>query len=75
MLFVAKKSSLLKLKNLIIFQMISLKMNKIIKKYLLTRNKFIQELHLKQPEFTYSACGPFIKHREKNQNFRETGNL
>ena len=55
--------------------MISLKMNKIIKKYLLTRNKFTQELHLKQPEFTYSACGPFIKHGELNQNFRETDNL
>ena len=30
------------------------------------------ELHLKQPEFTYSTSGPFPKHRKK---FRETGNL
>ena len=33
------------------------------------------ELHLKQPEFTYSACGPFTKHRERIQKFREAGNL
>ena len=33
------------------------------------------ELHLKQPGFTYSVCGPFTKHREKTQKFRETGNL
>ena len=33
------------------------------------------ELHLKQPEFTYSACGSFTKHRERIQKFRETGNL
>ena len=32
------------------------------------------ELHLKQPGFTYSACGPFIKHRERIQTFRKTGN-
>ena len=33
------------------------------------------ELHLKPPEFTYSACGPFTKHRERIQKFRETGHL
>ena len=33
------------------------------------------ELPLKQPRFTYSACGPFSKHCERNQKFRETGNL
>ena len=32
-------------------------------------------LHLKQPGFTYSACGPFTKHRERIQKFRETGSL
>ena len=32
------------------------------------------ELHLKQPRFTYSACEPFTKHRERIQKFRETGN-
>ena len=33
------------------------------------------EFHLKQPGFTYSACGPFTKHRKRIQKFRETGNL
>ena len=33
------------------------------------------ELHLKQPGFNYSACGPFAKHRERIRKFRETGNL
>ena len=32
-------------------------------------------MHLKQPEFTYSACEPFTKHRERIQKCRETGNL
>ena len=32
------------------------------------------ELHLKQPGYTYSACGPFTRHRKKIQKFRETGN-
>ena len=43
-------------------------MNKII-------NKFMPELNLKQPGFTYSSCGPFTKRRERIENFRETGNL
>ena len=33
------------------------------------------QFRLKQPGFTYSACGPFTKHRERIQKFRETGNL
>ena len=32
-------------------------------------------LHLRKPQFTYSACGPFTKHCKKIQKFRETGNL
>ena len=50
-------------------------MNKIINKFLLTGENCMPELHLKQPEFTYSACGPFTKHCERIQKFRETGNL
>ena len=41
----------------------------------MTRDRFIQELHLKQPGFTYSASGPFTKHRERIEKFRATGNL
>ena len=50
-------------------------MNKIINKYLLTEDKFMPELHLKQSGFTYSACGPFTKYCERIQKFRETINL
>ena len=50
-------------------------MNKIINKFFLIRDKFMPELDLKQPGFTYSACGPFTKHLERIQKFRETVNL
>ena len=33
------------------------------------------ELHLKQPEFSYSSCGRITKHCGRIQKFRETGNL
>ena len=51
------------------------KMNKIINKFLLTGDKFMPELHLKQQGSIYSACGPFTENRERIQKFRETGNL
>ena len=31
------------------------------------------EMHLRQPQFTYSACGPFTKHTQRIQKFKETG--
>ena len=30
------------------------------------------EMHLKEPGFTYSACGPFTKNKERIQEFKET---
>ena len=30
-------------------------------------------MHLRQPEFIYSACGPFTKNKERIQKFKETG--
>ena len=33
------------------------------------------KMHLRQPGFIYSACGPFIKNKEKMQKFKETGDL
>ena len=48
-------------------------MNEIINKFLLTGVKFMPEMHLRQPRFTYSACGPFTKHTERNKKFEETG--
>ena len=48
-------------------------MNEIINKFLSAEDKFIHQMHLKQPEFTYSACGPFTKNKERIQKFKETG--
>ena len=44
-------------------------MNEIVNKFLLTGDKFIPEMHLKQPGFTYNACGSFTKNKEKIQKF------
>ena len=49
-------------------------MNEIISRFLLVGNKFMPEMHLKQPGFTYSACGPFTKNKERIQKFMKTGN-
>ena len=48
-------------------------MNKIIHKVLLAGDKFMPEMHLKQPGFTNSACKPFTKNKERIQKFKETG--
>ena len=39
-------------------------MNEIVNKFLLVGDKFVPEMHIKQPGFTYSACGPFTKNKE-----------
>ena len=39
-------------------------MNEIFNKFLLAGDKFMPELHLTQPGFTYSACEPFTKNKE-----------
>ena len=49
------------------------KINEIVNKFLLAGDKFMPEMHLKQPGFTYSACGPFTKNKERIQKFKETG--
>ena len=46
-------------------------MNKIINKLLLSGEKFMLEMHLKQPGFTYNACGPFTKNKERIKKFKE----
>ena len=48
-------------------------MNNTINKLLLAGDKFMPEIHLRQPQFTYSACGPFTKHKQRIQKFKETG--
>ena len=46
-----------------------IKMNKIVKKFLLAGDKFMPEMHLKQQGFTYSALGPFTKNKKTNSKF------
>ena len=48
-------------------------MNDVINKFLLAGDTFLSELHLKQPGFTYSACGPFIKNKERIKKLMQTG--
>ena len=48
-------------------------MNKIVNKFLLAGDKFMPKMYLKQPGFTYSACSPFTKNKERIQKFKETG--
>ena len=52
-----------------------IKMNEIVSKFLLAREKFMPEMHLKQPWLTYSACGPFTKNTERIQKFKDTGDM
>ena len=40
-------------------------MNEIVNKFLLVEDKSMLEMHLKQPGFTYSACGPFTKTKQR----------
>ena len=49
-------------------------MNKIVKNFLLIGDRFMPELHLKQPIFTYSDCCPFTKNKERTEKFMQTGN-
>ena len=46
------------------------KMNEVVNKFLLAGDKFMPEMHLKQPVFTYSSCGPFTKNKERIQKFK-----
>ena len=48
-------------------------MNKIIIKFLIAGDKFIPEMNLRQPGFTYSACGSFTNNKESIKKFTETG--
>ena len=47
-------------------------MNNIINNFLLAGDKFMPEMHLRQPQFVYSACGPFTRHKERIKEFKQT---
>ena len=48
-------------------------MNEIVNNFLLAGDKFMPKMHLGQPRFTYSACGPFPKNKKRTQKFSQTG--
>ena len=49
-------------------------MNEIVNKFLITRDKFMPEMHLRQPGFTYTLCRPFTKQKKKRmRTIKETG--
>ena len=48
-------------------------MNNLINKFLIAGDKFMPEIHLRQPRFVYSACGPFTSHKERINEFKRTG--
>ena len=47
--------------------------NNVINKFLLAGDKFMPEMHLRQTQFIYSACGAFTRHRERIKKFKQTG--
>ena len=49
-------------------------MNDIVIKFLLAGDKFILEMHLKHPRFTYRACESFTKTKKRIENYLSTGN-
>ena len=49
-------------------------MSETVNRFLLVGDRFMPEMHLKQPGFTYSACGPFTKSKERIEKFMQTGN-
>ena len=50
-----------------------IKMNNVINKFLLAGDKFMPKMHLRQPQFVYSACGLFTRHKERIKKFKQTG--
>ena len=48
-------------------------MSNIINKFLLAGDKFMPEMHLRQPQFVYSACKPYTRHKERIKKFKQTG--
>ena len=50
-------------------------MNEIGNKFLLAGDKFMPEIHLRQPRFTYSACEPFTKTRKDYKSLKKLEHL
>ena len=50
-------------------------MNEIVNTFFVAGGKFMPDMHLKQPGFTYAVCVPFTKNKERNEKFMQTGNI
>ena len=48
-------------------------MNETVNKFLLAGDKFVPEMRVREPGFTYNASGPYIKNKKRIQKFKETG--
>ena len=48
-------------------------MNQIINNFLLAGDKFMPEIQVRQPEYTYRVCGPFTRNKQRIQKFMQTG--
>ena len=49
-------------------------MNEVVNRFLLAGHKLMPEMHLQQPGFTYAACDPFTKNKERFEKIMQTGN-
>ena len=64
---------MIKLRSKELVPLALINLNNVINKFLLAGDKFMPEMHLRQPQFVYSACGPFTKHKERIKKFKQTG--
>ena len=53
--------------------LLSIKINEIVNKFLLVGDKFMREMHLKQPGFTYSTCDSFTRNKERIEKIMQIG--
>ena len=64
---------MIKLRSKELVPLALINLNNVINTFLLAGDKFMPEMHLRQPQFVYSACGPFTKHKERIKKFKQTG--
>ena len=69
---VVKNRDLLKSKKLRFSLADENRMSEIINKFLSAGDKFMPGIHLRNPGFTHSVCGPFTKNKKRIQKFKET---
>ena len=55
----------------ILRHLLYIKMNEIVNKLLLPGDKFMPEMHIRQPGFIYSAQGLFTKNKKRKKNLKK----